>query len=413
VSRKTTSINGAARFAKPMWFVSVLSFATSIFIYLQIRTVTDFFSTQVVNEYLYIRRWTAIVDAFVLLGSFNIVVEKLNFEVKNSEFTSFCAAVFVAACVILLITISATVLSSNSDALIIFVDNIWILTFIIFGYCFYIVNYTLLKAIGKITTPDVLQCLALGLVPTALIWGGRYYNPSGGQLALVSYIPLTLVGLWLMSKNIRYFWVLPKLSESISYLTRGIPRTLHFNFSNFIFFIVITYIISNESAETSVFYGVFFVFLRLTETFFEGYSRSIASVARINNIRLQDMLRLSKYPALVSAFLCGVLFISIPELFSYFLTLLFPVAKNYPNADYSTKLLFAIIPFYIYIIISRPAFDPMTAYKRFLLSVSVIFAIDFLFLLPYLQVKGEANYGICVLFSFACYSILLSLYRKK
>ena len=224
---------------RPIALVSILSFGTSVAIYFQIRLVIGFYEQETVNEYLFFRRWTAIVDAFVLLGSFNVIIEKVKKNSSGNLFASYSLSVILAAFCIVFITILYGLSFPEDDkSVIIQMNNIPILL-IAFGYSIYILNYLLLKIHGRFVFPDFLQFMFLGVSPILLLYTGTYFDFSGGFLALCSYLPVIILGIGLSFLNLKTFFKPPDIFEVKKFIVFGFPRFLHFNFQNVVFFFLI------------------------------------------------------------------------------------------------------------------------------------------------------------------------------
>lgn len=400
------------RSTRPIWLVSFLSILTSILIYLQIRVVTGISDATIVNEFLYIRRWTAVVDAFVLLGSFNIIIERTSLKRNDNGFASFCFSVFIAATAVLLVTymMAAFILAPNTAVIII--NNFGILIFITIGYSGYILNYTLFKIKGNVILPDFMQVIVLGLLPFLLLLILQDSASSGGFLAFISYLPIALAGFIMFIKHQIHFLNQPDLKKTLQILYSGIPRVLHFNFSNFAFFSIFSFIFSNESPSKTTFFGVFFIFIRLTETVFEGYSRSIISLLRQQKLPPQVIRNVPITLFGFSLFLSLVFLVFFPALVPYVFLTLFPAVSNYELLTQETNMLLILLPFYIFIILERPRFDPFEIWAPYIGFIISLVLVNYFLILPYIYNRGTGNYTLSVTFLFSTYMLLL-LFRKK
>ena len=130
--------------------------------------------------------WTPLV----LLGSFNVIIEKVKKNSSGNLFASYSLSVILAAfCIVFITILYGASFPEDDKSVIIQVNSIPILL-IAFGYSIYILNYLLLKIHGRFVIPDFLQFIFLGVSPILLLYTGTYFNFSGGFLALCSYLPL-------------------------------------------------------------------------------------------------------------------------------------------------------------------------------------------------------------------------------
>ena len=90
---------------------------------------------------------------------------------------------------------------------------------------------------------------------------------------------------------------------------------------------------------------------------------------------------------------------------AFLFTLLFPSEALFPGLQKACESFTLLIPFYVFIILRRPHFDPVNVWKKFSFFLISILTMNQLIFLPYMSSNLENNYMANVVFLFTMYSI--------